>query len=93
MVAGGYGYRIQILVLQCLTNILNTLGAFTLFAFNGAGTAFKEPAVRVDEIGNLHIFHAQVGAHMALAATVNACHTNAHAVVRAKHSGWNKVNR
>ena len=58
VVAGGYGYRIQILVLQGLANILNTLGTFTLFAFNGAGPTFKESAVRIDEIGNLHIFHA-----------------------------------
>ena len=80
--------RIDRLVSQCLANVRDPLGIELALGLlfdltHLAGDCFL---IRVDEIGDLHVFLAQPTADVTATATIQAGHRYAEPVIRAVHA-------
>jgi len=82
VVGRGDGDHVPLFVLQCLADVLETLGGVAAATANGFDARGKQTRVGVDQMCHLHLVHAQIGADVAAAATVDAGHTHTDRIVR-----------
>ena len=56
MVRRGYGNHVHILIIQNLADVLDAIGRIFEFALNKFFAPFEETRVRINQMGDYHVF-------------------------------------
>ena len=81
MIGRGDRDDIQFLVLEGLADVLKTFGRIAAFLPNFLAPRLKQASIRIDQVGDLNIFLAEILIDMSAALPVDAGDTNSNHVV------------
>ena len=75
---------IEILVLECLADVLETFRSIATFLANFLAARLKEAAVGIDQVCHLNVFQLQVLVDVSISLPMNASNADANCIVSAE---------
>ena len=77
---------VEILVVQCPANVLDARGRVARPLLHDLASGGKQPAIGIDQVGDLDVLHPAESCDVGLSPPVDSCDGDADAVVGSQHS-------
>ncbi len=85
VIRSGDGNGVQVAIFQCLANILDSTRSIAAALIDPANITFEQPAVGVDEVGDLNAVHTGESVHVRAASAMNPGDTDSDYFIGTQH--------